>query len=78
MLSSGPQAGFGELRLPARQAGSSIMPGKVNPVIPEMVNQVAFAIVGNDVTVTMAAEAGQLVKLRDTAPPVGRGVPFVW
>ena len=60
LLSSGPQAGFGELRLPARQAGSSIMPGKVNPVIPEMVNQVAFAVVGNDVAVTMAAEGGQL------------------
>jgi aspartate ammonia-lyase len=60
LLSSGPQAGFGELRLPARQAGSSIMPGKVNPVIPEVVNQVAFAVVGNDVTITMAAEAGQL------------------
>jgi aspartate ammonia-lyase len=60
LLSSGPQAGFGELRLPPRQAGSSIMPAKVNPVIPEMVNQVAFAVVGNDVTVTMAAEAGQL------------------
>jgi len=60
LLSSGPQAGFGELRLPARQAGSSIMPGKVNPVIPEMVNQVAFSVIGNDITVTMAAEAGQL------------------
>jgi aspartate ammonia-lyase len=60
LLSSGPQAGLGELRLPARQAGSSIMPGKVNPVIPEMVNQVAFAVVGGDMTVTMAAEAGQL------------------
>lgn len=60
LLSSGPQAGLGELRLPARQAGSSIMPGKVNPVIPELVNQVAFAVIGNDVTVTMAAEAGQL------------------
>ena len=60
LLCSGPQAGFGELRLPPRQAGSSIMPGKVNPVIPEMVNQVAFAVVGNDVTVTMAAEGGQL------------------
>ena len=60
LLSSGPQAGFGELRLPARQAGSSIMPGKVNPVIPEMVNQVAFSVIGNDMTVTMAAEAGQL------------------
>ena len=60
LLSSGPQAGFGEINLPARQAGSSIMPGKVNPVIPEVVNQVAFAIAGADVTVTMAAEAGQL------------------
>jgi aspartate ammonia-lyase len=60
LLSSGPQAGLGELRLPPRQAGSSIMPGKVNPVIPEVVNQVAFAVVGNDVAVTMAAESGQL------------------
>ncbi|WP_454787970.1 aspartate ammonia-lyase [Mycolicibacterium lutetiense] len=60
LLGSGPQAGLGELRLPARQAGSSLMPGKVNPVIPEMVNQVAFAVIGTDVTVTMAAEAGQL------------------
>src|SRR5262245_65684229 len=60
LLSSGPQAGLNELLLPARQAGSSIMPGKVNPVIPEMVNQVAFWVVGNDLTVTMAAEAGQL------------------
>ena len=53
-------AGFGEINLPARQNGSSIMPGKVNPVIPEVVNQVAFNIIGNDVTITMAAEAGQL------------------
>jgi len=60
LLSSGPQAGFGEINLPARQAGSSIMPGKVNPVIPEVVNQVAFAIIGSDATVTAAAEAGQL------------------
>lgn len=60
LLSSGPQAGFGEIRLPAMQAGSSIMPGKVNPVIPEVVNQIAFEIIGNDVTITMAAEAGQL------------------
>lgn len=60
LLSSGPQAGFGEINLPARQAGSSIMPGKVNPVIPEVVNQVAFAIMGADTTVTAAAEAGQL------------------
>lgn len=60
LLSSGPQAGLGEINLPAQQAGSSIMPGKVNPVIPEVVNQVAFSVVGADVTVTMAAEAGQL------------------
>jgi len=60
LLSSGPQAGFGDIRLPARQAGSSIMPGKVNPVIPEVMNQVAFEVIGNDVTVTMASEAGQL------------------
>jgi len=60
LLSSGPQAGFGEIFLPARQAGSSIMPGKVNPVIPEVVNQVAFSVIGADATVTAAAEAGQL------------------
>ena len=60
LLSSGPQAGLGEIRLPAVQAGSSIMPGKVNPVIPEVVNQVAFRVVGADATVTMAVEAGQL------------------
>jgi aspartate ammonia-lyase len=70
LLSSGPQAGFGELRLPARQAGSSIMPGKVNPVIPEMVNQVAFSVIGNDMTVTMAAEAGQL-QLNAFEPVIG-------
>jgi len=60
LLSSGPRAGFGEINLPAVQAGSSIMPGKVNPVIPEVVNQIAFEVIGNDVTVTFAAEAGQL------------------
>jgi aspartate ammonia-lyase len=60
LLSSGPQAGLGEINLPPRQAGSSIMPGKVNPVIPEVVNQVAFSIIGADATVTAAAEAGQL------------------
>ncbi|ACQ81772.1 fumarate lyase [Beutenbergia cavernae DSM 12333] len=60
LLSSGPRAGFGDITLPAVQAGSSIMPGKVNPVIPEVVNQVAFEVIGNDVTITMAAEAGQL------------------
>ncbi|RKJ98486.1 aspartate ammonia-lyase [Alicycliphilus denitrificans] len=60
LLSSGPQAGFGDILLPARQAGSSIMPGKVNPVIPEAMNQVAFEVIGNDLMVTMASEAGQL------------------
>jgi aspartate ammonia-lyase len=60
LLSSGPRAGIGEITLPAVQAGSSIMPGKVNPVIPEVVNQIAFEVIGNDVAVTMAAEAGQL------------------
>lgn len=60
LMSSGPRAGFGEINLPPKQNGSSIMPGKVNPVIPEVVNQVAFNVIGNDVTVTMAAEAGQL------------------
>ncbi|NCB93179.1 MAG: aspartate ammonia-lyase [Clostridia bacterium] len=60
LMSSGPRAGFHEINLPAKQNGSSIMPGKVNPVIPEVVNQVAFNIIGNDMTITMAAEAGQL------------------
>lgn len=60
LLSSGPRGGLNEIQLPEAQPGSSIMPGKVNPVIPEVVNQVAFEIVGNDVTITMAAEAGQL------------------
>lgn len=60
LMSSGPRAGFNEINLPAKQNGSSIMPGKVNPVIPEVVNQMAFNIIGNDVTITMAAEAGQL------------------
>lgn len=60
LLSSGPQAGLGEINLPARQAGSSIMPGKVNPVIPEAVSQVAYSVAGADVTVSMAVEAGQL------------------
>ncbi|MFD0279694.1 aspartate ammonia-lyase [Kitasatospora sp. NPDC127111] len=60
LLSSGPRAGLGEINLPPVQAGSSIMPGKVNPVIPEVVNQVAFQVIGHDITITMAAEAGQL------------------
>ncbi|MFL5620817.1 MAG: aspartate ammonia-lyase [Gemmatimonadaceae bacterium] len=60
LLASGPRAGFNEIDLPAMQPGSSIMPGKVNPVIPEVVNQVCFDIIGGDLTVTIAAEAGQL------------------
>jgi aspartate ammonia-lyase len=60
LLSSGPRTGFNEVNLPPMAPGSSIMPGKVNPVIPEVVNQVAFQVIGNDLTVTMAAEAGQL------------------
>ncbi|MDM8552198.1 aspartate ammonia-lyase [Desulfobacterales bacterium HSG2] len=60
LLSSGPRAGLNEINLPAMAPGSSIMPGKVNPVIPEVVNQVAFQVIGNDLTVTIAAEAGQL------------------
>lgn len=79
LLGSGPQAGLAELQLPARQAGSSIMPGKVNPVIPEMVNQVAFWVIGNDLTVTMAAEAGQL-QLNAFEPVMGHGLlqGFTW
>lgn len=79
LLGSGPQAGLAELQLPARQAGSSIMPGKVNPVIPEMVNQVAFWVIGNDLTVTMAAEAGQL-QLNAFEPVMGHGLlqGFAW
>ena len=60
LMSSGPKTGFGEITLPAKQNGSSIMPGKVNPVIPEVVSQVAFAVIGNDMTISMAVEGGQL------------------
>ncbi|MFN0730222.1 aspartate ammonia-lyase [Polaribacter gochangensis] len=60
LLSSGPRCGFNEINLPEMQAGSSIMPAKVNPVIPEVVNQVCFKVIGNDVTISFAAEAGQL------------------
>jgi aspartate ammonia-lyase len=60
LLSSGPRAGLNEINLPAMQPGSTIMPGKINPVIPEVVNQIAYKVIGNDLTVTMAAEAGQL------------------
>jgi aspartate ammonia-lyase len=60
LMASGPRAGLGEIILPARQPGSSIMPGKVNPVMPEVMNQVAFQVIGNDATISMASEAGQL------------------
>jgi len=70
LLSSGPRGGLGEIRLPPVQAGSSIMPGKVNPVIPEVVNQVAFLVVGYDATVTMCAEGGQL-QLNAFEPMIG-------
>lgn len=73
LISSGPRAGLSEINLPPRQAGSSIMPGKVNPVIPELVNQVAFEVIGNDLTVTMAAEAGQL-QLNAFEPVIGYSV----
>lgn len=60
LMASGPRAGLNEINLPPRQPGSSIMPGKVNPVIPEMINQIAFQVIGNDQTITLASEAGQL------------------
>ena len=70
LLSSGPQGGLNEIFLPERAAGSSIMPGKVNPIIPEVVNQIAFEVIGNDVTITMAAEGGQL-QLNAFEPIIG-------
>jgi len=73
LLSSGPRAGLNEINLPKMQPGSSIMPGKVNPVIPEVVNQIAFKVIGNDLTVTMAAEAGQL-ELNVMEPVIGQSL----
>ncbi|WP_375748740.1 aspartate ammonia-lyase [Vibrio sp. HN007] len=73
LLSSGPRAGLNELNLPEMQAGSSIMPAKVNPVIPEVVNQVCFKVIGNDTTVTFAAEAGQL-QLNVMEPVIGQAI----
>lgn len=70
LLTSGPRAGLFEINLPPKQPGSSIMPGKVNPVIPEVVNQVCFKVIGNDLTITMAAEAGQL-QLNVMEPIIG-------
>lgn len=60
LMASGPRAGLAEIRLPPRQPGSSIMPGKVNPVMPEVMNQIAFQVIGNDHTICLASEAGQL------------------
>ena len=73
LLSSGPRAGFNEIKLPERQAGSSIMPGKVNPVIPEVINEIAFTVIGNDLTVTHAAEGGQL-QLNAFEPIIARSI----
>lgn len=73
LLSSGPRAGLNEINLPELQAGSSIMPAKVNPVIPEVVNQVCFKVIGNDTAVTMAAEAGQL-QLNVMEPVIGQAM----
>ncbi len=73
LRASGPRAGLGELRLPPMQAGSSIMPGKVNPVIPEMVNQAAFQVMGNDLVITQAAAAGQL-ELNAFLPVIARNL----
>jgi aspartate ammonia-lyase len=73
LLSSGPRAGFNEINLPAMQAGSSIMPGKVNPVIPEVMNQIAYTVIGNDLTVTLAAEGGQL-ELNAFEPIIARSL----
>lgn len=73
LLSSGPRTGFNEINLPAVQPGSSIMPGKVNPVIPEVVNQIAFRVIGNDLTVTIASEAGQL-QLNVMEPIIGYSI----
>jgi len=73
LLSSGPRAGLNEINLPPMQPGSSIMPGKVNPVIPEVVNQIAFKVIGNDLTVTLAAEAGQL-ELNVMEPVIGQSI----
>ncbi|MEK5761257.1 lyase family protein, partial [Acinetobacter variabilis] len=72
-LSSGPRAGLNESNLPDLQAGSSIMPAKVNPVVPEVVNQVCFKVIGNDTTVTMASEAGQL-QLNVMEPVIGQAM----
>jgi aspartate ammonia-lyase len=73
LLSSGPQGGLNEINLPERAAGSSIMPGKVNPIIPEVMNQIAFEVIGNDITITMASEGGQL-QLNAFEPIIGHSL----
>ncbi len=73
LLSSGPVAGLGEINLPAMQPGSSIMPGKVNPVIPEVINQISFQVIGSDLTVTLAAASGQL-QLNAFEPIIGYNI----
>jgi aspartate ammonia-lyase len=73
LLSSGPRGGFGEITLPALQPGSSIMPGKINPVVPEVINQIAFQVIGGDLVVTLAAESGQL-QLNAMAPVIAYNI----
>lgn len=73
LLASGPRAGFNEIRLEKMQPGSSIMPGKINPVIPEVVNQISYRVIGNDLTVTLASEAGQL-QLNAMLPVIAFGI----
>ncbi len=73
LLSSGPRTGLGEINLPERQAGSSIMPGKINPVIPEAINQISFQIISNDLAITLAASAGQL-ELNVMAPLIAHNL----
>ena len=75
LLSSGPRAGLGEIRLPAMQPGSTIMPGKVNPVIPEVVNQVCYQVIGNDIAITMGAQGGQM-ELNAFEPLIGFNLFF--
>ena len=67
LMASGPRVGLAEIMLPARQPGSSIMPGKVNPVMPEVINQIAFQVIGNDHTICLASEAGIRIKRDGTS-----------
>ena len=76
LLASGPRCGLGEINLPAMQPGSSIMPGKVNPVIPEVMNQVSYKVIGNDLCVAMSGEAAQM-ELNAMEPVMAHCVPYV-